>query len=108
MAIIPSYIFKITSILSNHGIGTLEEKLNPQNFIRVHRSSIITLKLVKELNKYGKTYDVSMQNGDVVRVSRGYKEKLDKLLFNLISYSIEFFSLTHLLLALLLLLVGLA
>ncbi|RZW45824.1 MAG: response regulator, partial [Flavobacteriaceae bacterium] len=60
------------TFVSNYGISSLEEKLNSDIFIRVHRSSIINLNKVKELNKYTKSYDVSMENGDVVRVSRGY------------------------------------
>lgn len=67
--------------LSNYGISTLEEKLDPSIFIRVHRSSIINLNRVKELNKYTKSYDVVMQNNDVVRVSRGYMDNIKKLMY---------------------------
>ncbi|WP_299116672.1 response regulator [uncultured Winogradskyella sp.] len=67
--------------VSNYGISTLEEKLNDAIFIRVHRSSIINLKAVKELNKYTKSYDVTMLNGDVVRVSRGYMKNIKKLMY---------------------------
>jgi len=66
--------------LSNFGITDLEQKLNPQKFLRVHRSSIINLDKVKELNKYGKSYDVTMLNEEVVRVSRGYMEALKKIM----------------------------
>ncbi|NNJ88439.1 MAG: response regulator [Eudoraea sp.] len=69
-----------TMYISNYGISGLEEKLNPQTFVRVHRSSIINLNMVKELHKYGKSYDVTMLNGDVVRVSRGYLETIKKLM----------------------------
>lgn len=67
--------------VSNYGISTLEEKLNGSIFIRIHRSSIINLNAVKELNKYTKSYDVTMKNGDVVRVSRGYMDNIKKLMF---------------------------
>ncbi|WP_353779437.1 response regulator [Winogradskyella sp. 3972H.M.0a.05] len=67
--------------LSNYGISSLEEKLNASIFIRVHRSSIININRVKELNKYTKSYDVTMQNGDVVRVSRGYMDNIKKLMY---------------------------
>ncbi|WP_422107956.1 LytR/AlgR family response regulator transcription factor [Winogradskyella sp.] len=67
--------------VSNYGISTLEEKLDGAIFIRVHRSSIINLNAVKELNKYTKSYDVTMKNGDVVRVSRGYMDNIKKLMF---------------------------
>lgn len=62
--------------LSNFGISDLEQKLDPQLFLRVHRSSIINLDRVQELNKYGKSYDVTMENGEVVRVSRGYMDAI--------------------------------
>jgi len=67
--------------LSNYGISALEDKLDSKSFIRVHRSSIINLSKVKELNKYTKSYDVTMQNGDVVRVSRGYMDNIKKLMY---------------------------
>ncbi|MEM9000462.1 MAG: LytTR family DNA-binding domain-containing protein [Bacteroidota bacterium] len=67
-------------LLSNFGITELEQKLNPKKFMRVHRSSIINLDKVKELNKYGKSYDVTLLNGDIVRVSRGYMDALKKIM----------------------------
>lgn len=67
--------------VSNYGISILEEKLNDSIFIRVHRSSIINLNEVKELNKYSKSYDVTMKNSDVVRVSRGYMDNIKKLMY---------------------------
>lgn len=69
------------TFVSNYGISVLEEKLNPSIFIRVHRSSIINLNKVKELNKYTKSYDVTMINGEVVRVSRGYMDNIKKLMY---------------------------
>lgn len=69
------------TFLSNYGISTLQDKLNNGIFIRVHRSSIINLNKVKELNKYAKSYDVTMQNGDIVRVSRGYMDTIKKMMY---------------------------
>ncbi|MEJ7822677.1 MAG: response regulator [Chitinophagaceae bacterium] len=69
------------SFLSNYGISVLEEKLNSSIFIRVHRSSIINLKHVRELDRSGKSYDIKMSNDDVVRASLGYIEKLKDLIF---------------------------
>ena len=66
--------------LSNFGITDLEGRLDPKKFLRVHRSSIINLDKVKELNKYGKSYDVTLLNGEVVRVSRGYMDALKKIM----------------------------
>ena len=62
--------------LSNHGISALENRLNPKVFVRVHRSHIVNLNAVKELSKYGKSYDIRMANGDRVRVSRGYSDRI--------------------------------
>ncbi|MEM1000634.1 MAG: LytTR family DNA-binding domain-containing protein [Bacteroidota bacterium] len=65
--------------LSNSGIGAMEQRLDPEMFLRVHRSSIVNLNAIKEIEKYGASYDIIMQNGDVVRVSRGYLDAIRKL-----------------------------
>ena len=67
--------------VSNFGISQLEDKLNPKLFLRVHRSSIINMSAIEQLDKYGKAYDVKMINGDRVRVSRGYMDAVKKLIF---------------------------
>ncbi len=69
------------SYLSNFGISVLETKLNPNGFIRIHRSAIIHLKFIKEVQKNVSSYDVIMQNGDVARVSRGYMDNFKKLIY---------------------------
>ncbi|WP_445381517.1 LytR/AlgR family response regulator transcription factor [Robiginitalea sp. IMCC43444] len=68
------------TFLSNYGISALEEKMNPKQFVRVHRSSIINLSSVQELKKYGKSYDIRMRNGERVRVSRGYLDRIRELI----------------------------
>ncbi len=62
--------------LSNYGIGHIETKLNPQNFMRIHRSTIINFDFIKEIQKQISSYDVIMSNDDVCRVSRGYMDKI--------------------------------
>lgn len=69
------------TFISNYGISQLEQKLDEAMFLRVHRSSIINIDKIQELNKYGKSYDVTMQNKDIVRVSRGYMETIKKLMY---------------------------
>ncbi len=67
--------------LSNYGISKLEEKLNPSLFLRVHRSAMVNINAIRSLDKYTGSYDLVMQNGDVVRVSRGYMDKVKDLIF---------------------------
>ncbi len=67
--------------LSNFGISVLEQKLDPQKFIRVHRSAIINIDFIKEIQKNLNSYDIIMHNGQVVRVSRSYMENIKKLIF---------------------------
>jgi two-component system, LytTR family, response regulator len=69
------------SHLSNYGISALESRLDPRQFIRVHRSDIVNLNYIREIQKYPSSYDVILQNGDVVRVSRSYMEKIRELTF---------------------------
>lgn len=70
-----------THHLSNYGISALEAKLDPRQFIRVHRSDIINLHYIREIQKYPSSYDVILQNDDVVRVSRSYMDKIRELTF---------------------------
>jgi len=67
--------------LSNFGIGELEQKLDPGTFLRVHRSSIINYHCIQEVDKYPNSYEITMTNGDKVRVSRGYMKALKKLIY---------------------------
>lgn len=69
------------SHLSNYGVGALENKLNPQHFLRVHRGAIININFIKEIQKYPSGYDIIMQNNDVVRVSRSYTDRIKDLIY---------------------------
>lgn len=44
--------------LSNYAIGTLEQKLNPAIFVRIHRSAIININMVKEVFRDNNGYYV--------------------------------------------------
>lgn len=69
------------TFLSNYGIGQIATKLDPEVFIRVHRSAIINIHFIKEIFKHPSSYDVKMANEDVVRVSRSYLDNIRKLTF---------------------------
>ncbi|MEM9936930.1 MAG: LytTR family DNA-binding domain-containing protein [Bacteroidota bacterium] len=64
--------------LSSYGLGQLEEKLDPDKFLRVHRSSVININFIQEIEKHPSSYDLLMKNGDSVRVSRSYIEAIRK------------------------------
>ncbi|WP_394746912.1 LytR/AlgR family response regulator transcription factor [Spongiimicrobium salis] len=68
------------SHLTSYGLTKLEEKLNPQQFIRVHRSTVIHIDHVKEAYSYPSSYELIMTNGDMVRVSRSYLGNIRKLI----------------------------
>ena len=70
-----------TTFLSNYGISKLEEKLDPKIFIRIHRSSMINIHYIQSVDKHISSYDVKMENGDVVRVSRGYMDNIKNLMY---------------------------
>jgi two-component system LytT family response regulator len=69
------------SYLSNKGISELETRLNPQQFQRVHRSAIIALNAIKEIYKDPAGPQITLLNGTVVKVSRGYTEAFKKLIY---------------------------
>ena len=67
------------SYLSNYGIGTLEQKLNPSLFVRVHRSAIININYVKEVFRDSNGYYVVFQNGISHKVGRNYVDVIKKI-----------------------------
>ncbi len=67
--------------VSSLGISKLEEKLDPEIFIRIHRSTIINLQKLAEIERYGAgSLAARMENGKVFPISRSYakaiKEKI--------------------------------
>jgi two-component system LytT family response regulator len=59
----------------------LEEKLDPNVFIRTHRSVIVRLDLIETLHKgAGGDYEVQLKSGRRLRVSRSRLEALEKKL----------------------------
>lgn len=66
--------------ISNRGISLLEEKLNPKQFLRIHRSTIVSLQAVQEVSRYGKSYILILKNGEKVKVSRSYADKIKELI----------------------------
>jgi len=64
-----SYILRQT--LSN-----LEGRLDPENFIRVHRCAIVNIEALKEVQPgFSGVYGLEFKSGAKLRLSRGYREK---------------------------------
>ena len=56
-------------------IKSLERKLNPQHFARVHRSAIVNLARVRELQPmFGGEYVIILSTGAKLTLSRGYRD----------------------------------
>lgn len=70
---------KNDQFVSSSGIGKLEEILNPETFIRVHRSTIININSLKEIEKhFNGGMIVKMNNGKSFPVSRTYAKLIRK------------------------------
>jgi two-component system, LytTR family, response regulator len=65
--------------LLRRSLAELEEELDPHTFCRVHRSSIVNLDRVRgmKLSEDGE-YDVLLENGARVRLSRRYRKQLQQ------------------------------
>jgi two-component system LytT family response regulator len=72
---------KTEQYVSSTGISKLEEKLDPQIFIRIHRSTIISLQKLVEIEKYGSgSLAAKMENGKTFPISRSYAKAIrDKI-----------------------------
>jgi two-component system LytT family response regulator len=58
-----------------------EEKLDPEKFARIHRSTIINLDRVKEMHPmFNGDQLVIMKNGKELTLSRNYRDRLKDLL----------------------------
>ena len=62
-------------------MNALESQLNPDTFYRIHRSHIVNIERVKELQPwFNGEYVVVLHNGTQLRLSRSYREKLEERL----------------------------
>jgi two-component system LytT family response regulator len=59
----------------------LEARLDPQHFLRIHRSTIVNLERVKQMQaSFHGEYVVLLHDGTRLTLSRGYRDKLQEIL----------------------------
>ena len=62
-------------------MGRLEERLDPSKFLRIHRSTIVNIERIKELQQqFHGDYLVVLKGGQRLTLSRSYREKIQELL----------------------------
>lgn len=62
-------------------ISYLEDHLNPKHFVRIHRSYIVNIERISELQiSFHGDYKVLLNNGKTLTMTRGYREKVSRVL----------------------------
>jgi two-component system LytT family response regulator len=62
-------------------LGALEQKLDPSQFLRIHRSRIVRLGCIRELRSMGsREYVAKLVDGTEHRSSRTYADRLERWL----------------------------
>lgn len=63
--------------LHREKIGTLERELDPAQFVRIHRSTIVRMNRIKQLvPHFNGDYTVVLQSGQKLPLSRSYRESV--------------------------------
>jgi two-component system LytT family response regulator len=69
-----------SSYLFRQSISAVAEKLEPQGFIRIHRSILVNTSFVEEIRPYSTgEYGLRMKGGEEYTVTRTYKKNLKSL-----------------------------
>ncbi len=62
-------------------MGRLEERLDPERFLRIHRSTIVNVEGIRELQQqFHGDYLVVLKNGQRLTLSRSYRDRIQELL----------------------------
>ena len=58
-------------------MSAIEDRLDPQQFVRIHRSTIVNVDRIKEIQPWaGGDYLAILKSGQQLRISRGYRDAL--------------------------------
>lgn len=67
--------------LMRETMARLEARLDPARFVRIHRSTIVNIDRVQKLSPtFGGEYAVMLRDGTRLKLSRGYHERIARLL----------------------------
>jgi two-component system LytT family response regulator len=67
--------------LIREGIGRIAEKLDPNQFVRIHRSIIVNVRKIKELQPCNRgEYMVVLKDGKQLSCSRSFRARLQQLI----------------------------
>lgn len=71
------------SHLIRETMNSVESKLDPDKFLRIHRSTIVNIDRIKELHPmFSGDYDVVLQTGAKITLSRNYRDRFLELFEN--------------------------
>lgn len=69
------------SYLLREGIGHISERLDPHKFVRIHRSTIVNVQKIKQVEPVNSgEYIVILKDGKQLSCSRGYRAGLQQLI----------------------------
>jgi two-component system LytT family response regulator len=69
------------SYVLREGIGHISERLDPKKFVRIHRSTIVNVKKIKQVEPVNSgEYIVVLKDGKELSCSRGYRTSLQQLI----------------------------
>ena len=69
------------SHLMRDTMNSMESKLDPEKFLRIHRSTMVNFDRIKEIQSwFNGEYVLILRNGQQITSSRGYREKISQLL----------------------------
>lgn len=68
-------------VLVRKTLSSFEETLDPERFVRIHRSVIVNIECIKEMRpRYTGEYQITMLTEQQLTLSRGYRKNLKRLL----------------------------
>ena len=71
---------KTEAYLFRETMNAIEQRLDPSRFVRIHRSHIVNIDRIKELQPGAGEHVVVLRNGVRLTLSRGYRDKLQERL----------------------------